>query len=132
MKISSAANVLPLLAFAAAQDNTNATSQANATVCVSGAHIIVARASLEVPGYGILVTVKDEILARIPDSNSIAVPYPAQIAGPPAYFVSEPEGVGNLTQLVTQYYDACPTGKMVLMGYSQVCSLLSHPAMSSS
>lgn len=38
----------------------------------------------------------------------------------PDYKTSEEEGVGNMTMLIKEYGDACPDGKMVLMGYSQV------------
>ncbi|KAF2756878.1 cutinase, partial [Pseudovirgaria hyperparasitica] len=81
-------------------------------------YVIVARASGEKPGYGILGPVKDEILSRVPDSTATAVSYPATITDPP-YTESEPEGVGNMTELVKAYGDACPDGRMVLMGYSQ-------------
>ena len=96
-----------------------ASAQANYTAkCVAGLHVIVARASEEAPGFGILGTVKDNILSRLPNSDATWVSYPAQIVTPP-YITSEPEGVGNMTMLIKEYGDACPNGKMALLGYSQ-------------
>ncbi|KAB8360876.1 hypothetical protein FH972_024610 [Carpinus fangiana] len=95
-----------------------ATAQSNIT-CQDGVHIIVARASGEPAGFGILGPVKDNILRQIPNSDAIAVPYPAKLGGDITYPESEQEGVGNLTKLVTQYGDACSSSKMVLLGYSQ-------------
>lgn len=110
-----------LLPFVAVAGVACVAAQSNVT-CQSGVHIIVARASLEPVGFGTLLgPVKDMILAQIPHSDAIAVPYPATITGDPPYPTSEEEGVGNMTQLVKQYGDACPNNKMVLMGYSQVC-----------
>ena len=91
--------------------------------CISGLHVIVCRASTEAPGFGILGTVKDAILSRIPDSDAVWVPYPASILDP-SYFISEPQGVGNMTALIQEYGDACPDGKMALLGYSQVRKIL--------
>lgn len=35
------------------------------------------------------------------------------------YVQSETEGIGNLTELVTEYQSCCPQSKIVLLGYSQ-------------
>ncbi|MCJ1447755.1 MAG: hypothetical protein MMC23_008266 [Stictis urceolatum] len=94
------------------------TSAQSAITCKSGAHVIVARASNEPAGFGILKRVADNITAQIPDSDSIAVPYPAKITNP-AYGDSVIQGVSNMTQLVKSYGEKCPDGKMVLLGYSQ-------------
>ncbi|KAF4554227.1 Cutinase-like protein 6 [Elsinoe fawcettii] len=106
-----------LLATAAL--STLAQAQANVPItCVSGLHLIVARASNEAPGFGILGPVKDQILSRVPQSDAVWVPYPATITNPP-YTESQPQGVGNISALIRAYGDACPTSRMALLGYSQ-------------
>ncbi|KAF2225197.1 Alpha/Beta hydrolase protein, partial [Elsinoe ampelina] len=84
----------------------------------AGLHLIIARASNEPPGFGTLAPVKDAILSRVPQSDAIWVPYPATITNPP-YTESQPQGVGNISALIKAYGDACPTGRMALLGYSQ-------------
>ncbi|KAJ0122399.1 carbohydrate esterase family 5 protein [Diaporthe amygdali] len=102
-----------LVAMAAAQA-TNTSSQA----CVSGnaVHLIVARASLEPPGFGVLANISTRVIEQLPGSNAEAVVYPATLD---MYPNSEGQGVTAMTQLVNSYAQACPSSKMVLMGYSQ-------------
>ncbi|RGP74882.1 hypothetical protein FLONG3_5994 [Fusarium longipes] len=82
----------------------------------SGAHIIVARGSLEPQGLGIIGAVAREILNRIPNSGVTALKYPA-IYEP--YKPSQTEGVRALAEVVSQYAARCPKTKMILLGYSQ-------------
>ncbi|KAI3397159.1 hypothetical protein diail_11133 [Diaporthe ilicicola] len=102
------------LVAAAAAQMTNTSSQA----CVSGnaVHMIVARASLEPPGFGVLANISTRVMQELPGSNAEAVVYPATLD---MYPTSEGAGVTAMTQLVNSYAQACPSSKMVLMGYSQ-------------
>jgi len=84
--------------------------------CASGVHVIVARASTEAPGQGIIGAVADEIVERIPGSDSVAVVYPATLTN---YLSSESQGVAAMTKLIENYVADCPDSKIVLMGYSQ-------------
>jgi acetylxylan esterase len=84
--------------------------------CPSGAYIIVARASGEPAGYGIIGGVKDQLLSMVPGSDSEAVDYPATYDN---YFNSETEGVTAMRDDITKFIDGCPKTPVVLMGYSQ-------------
>jgi hypothetical protein len=85
--------------------------------CVTGVHIIVARASGEQQGEGIIGQVASNVVNQIPGSDSIAVNYPATLYN---YQSSESQGVTAMTNLIEQYTSSCPNSKIVLMGYSQV------------
>jgi acetylxylan esterase len=104
------------LALAAA-----ASVSAQSITCATGVHVIVARASGEAPGEGIIGEVAKNVTAAIPGSDSIPVPYPATFGD---YFASETYGVGNMTNVITSYVDACPDAKLVLLGYSQGAQVL--------
>nr|POE64988.1 acetylxylan esterase 2 [Quercus suber] len=109
------AAVLALGALASAQTTiSNVTSSA----CPSqgGAHIIVARASLEAPGYGIIGAVKDAVLARVPGSTAESVGYPATLAN---YTDSETAGVLAMRSLINAFIANCAGSPLVVMGYSQ-------------
>ncbi|KAI6769538.1 hypothetical protein HG530_004167 [Fusarium avenaceum] len=84
--------------------------------CVSGAHIIAVRGSLEPQGPGIIGAVAQQIMSAIPHSNLISLWYPA-IYEP--YKPSQIEGVEALSLAVWQYAAFCPDTKMILLGYSQ-------------
>jgi acetylxylan esterase len=79
-------------------------------------HLIVARASGEAPGEGIIGAVSQDVQARVAGSDAESVDYPATLAN---YQASEAEGVTEMTRLVTEYAAACPDSEIVLMGYSQ-------------
>lgn len=85
----------------------------------NGVGIIVARASTENPGTGIIGAVADDVVAAVPGSTITAVDYPATLQN---YQQSEAQGVAAMTQLVNNFSQNCPGSKMVLMGYSQVGS----------
>jgi hypothetical protein len=91
-------------------------AQGNQTTCSPGVHMIVARASTEQPGTGIIGAVAQNVSQQIPGSSIVAVDYPATLEN---YQASEAQGVTAMTKLVQDYAAACPTSKMVLMGYSQ-------------
>lgn len=82
-----------------------------------GAHIIVARASTEQTGYGIIGAVKDEVLSRVPGSTAEYVNYPATLDN---YFSSESDGVVAMRKLINNYISKCNASlPLVVMGYSQ-------------
>jgi hypothetical protein len=87
------------------------------STCPSGAHIIVARGSLEPQGSGLMGAVAQQIMLRIPSSDISPLKYPA-IFEP--YIPSQTEGVGTLAKVVRDYATLCPKTKMILLGYSQV------------
>jgi hypothetical protein len=86
--------------------------------CATGVHIIVARASGEQQGEGIIGQVATDVVNQIPGSDSVAVDYPATLEN---YESSESQGVTAMANLIEQYTSSCPNSKIVLMGYSQVC-----------
>jgi hypothetical protein len=91
-------------------------SEAN-TTCATGVHIIVARASTEPPGEGIIGAVATKVQQAVPGSDSEAVDYPATLTN---YSISEPSGVAAMQTLIQNYVARCPSSKIALMGYSQV------------
>lgn len=93
--------------------------QANTTACATGVHMIVARASTEQPGQGIIGSVATQVQQAVPGSDSEAVDYPATLTD---YLTSEASGVAAMTKLIQDYLTRCPSSKIALMGYSQVCS----------
>jgi hypothetical protein len=119
---------------------TNITSSSN-TTCTTGIHMIIARASTEHPGPGIIAAVATSVQNSLPGSDSEAVVYPATLTD---YLNSEASGVAAMKDLVTSYAERCPESKIALLGYSQgaqvigdvVCgtseaNLNSTPALSS-
>ncbi|KAI6779323.1 Acetylxylan esterase-like protein [Emericellopsis cladophorae] len=86
--------------------------------CARGLHIIVARGSNEDAGTGITGTLADRIADRIPGSNVAALDYPATITDP-AYFESVDDGSDEMRDVLQEYIDECPGGKVAVMGYSQ-------------
>lgn len=73
------------------------------------------------PGTSAMNVVALGVSDQCPGSDIAVVPYPATIDD---YMDSEQQGVGNLTELVLAYQECCPTSKMVLLGYSQVCVIV--------
>ncbi|KAF8857686.1 cutinase [Acephala macrosclerotiorum] len=78
--------------------------------------MIVARASTEQPGQGIIGAVATQVQQQVPGSDSEAVDYPATLTD---YLNSEASGVAAMTKLVENYAARCPNSKMALLGYSQ-------------
>ncbi|KAF6815032.1 acetyl xylanesterase [Colletotrichum plurivorum] len=100
----------------ALQGSSSRIVERQAAGCATGVHMIVARASTERPGTGIIGEVATNVQAQIPGSDIVAVDYPAQLN---PYQPSQKAGVTAMTQLVQDYAKQCPQTKMVLMGYSQ-------------
>lgn len=90
---------------------------ADNSTCPSGAHIVVTRGSLEPQGSGLMGAVAQQIMLRIPNSDTSPLKYPA-IFEP--YVPSQTEGVRTLAKVVRDYAALCPKTKMILLGYSQV------------
>ncbi|KAH8647048.1 cutinase [Tricladium varicosporioides] len=78
--------------------------------------MIVARASTEQPGQGIIGAVASQVQQAVPGSDSEAVDYPATLQN---YQSSEASGVAAMTKLIQDYTARCPNSKIALMGYSQ-------------
>jgi acetylxylan esterase len=112
------------IASPAANDNYSLQSRAGNssaanTTCASGVHMIVARASTEAPGEGIIGAVATQVQQSVPGSDSEAVDYPATLTD---YLNSEASGVTAMTKLIQSYVARCPNSKIALLGYSQVFS----------
>jgi hypothetical protein len=95
----------------------NSSNSANTTVCATGVHMIIARASTEAPGPGIIGAVATTVQQSVPGSDSEAVDYPATLTD---YVASEASGVAAMQKLIESYATRCPTSKIALLGYSQV------------
>jgi len=109
---------LSLLLSAASAQLTNQ----NTTIAASCApvHIIVCRASGESPGEGVIASLSTLLKQQIPGSTSEALVYPAKMP----YSGSIPVGVANLKTAIKGYTDGCPSGKLVIIGYSQGAAVL--------
>lgn len=94
------------------------TAQNTSSPCVTGnaVHMIVARASEEAPGTGVIGNVSTRVADQLPGSNVVAVDYPATLSN---YQSSQRQGVTAMMALVMSYSSQCPNSRMVLMGYSQ-------------
>ncbi|EGY22036.1 hypothetical protein VD0002_g7686 [Verticillium dahliae] len=103
----------PLVALAAA---STAAAQNTTVSCSKGVHLLVSRGSAEDPGPGRLGPLADDIVAAIPDSAIESIVYPATFDD---YGLSVADGAEALTAALDRYSDACPNGKVVLLGYSQ-------------
>lgn len=90
-------------------------SSSNTTSCAT-LHMIVARASQESPGEGIIGAVATQVQSLIPGSDSEAVVYPATLAN---YVASESAGITGMQHLIASYEARCPNSKIALLGYSQ-------------
>jgi len=106
--------LLSLAAVANAQ-SSNVTGSTSACPEYGGVHFIVARASTEAPGFGIIGAVKNAVVAEVPGSTAEAVDYPATLSD---YFNSESAGVDAMKELVQSYTARC-SAPLVLLGYSQ-------------
>jgi acetylxylan esterase len=85
-------------------------------------HIIGCRASGERTGAGIIGDLVDQVQRQSSQRvSSSSVDYPATLTD---YADSSSEGTANLKTLLTSQVNRCPNQKIVLVGYSQVCSVL--------
>ncbi|GJN72734.1 hypothetical protein PLIIFM63780_006797 [Purpureocillium lilacinum] len=116
MRAASSLAALALLAGAASA--APSISGRNATTCATGLYIVVARGTTEPQGAGVTGLLAGNITAKIPGSKVEALVYPATFSDP-AYQDSVADGVKGMQSVVNNYLDACPDGKMAIMGYSQ-------------
>ncbi|KAF4974376.1 hypothetical protein FZEAL_8708 [Fusarium zealandicum] len=108
--------VLILFVFFLAFTGAKSTDGPEHLACAAGAHIIVARGSLEPQGPGIIGQVAQQIVQRIPGSDMESLIYPAEYDN---YLPSQTRGVKAMSKMVRAYAKRCPGTKMVLLGYSQ-------------
>ena len=115
IRISTMLTTSRLVALAATLLSVTSTVNAQ-TKCSDGLHMIVARASTEKPGTGIIGKVANVTQTRIPGSDIVPVVYPATLTN---YTMSEPSGVAAMLPLIHDYVDSCPGRPIALLGYSQ-------------
>src|ERR1700753_2127797 len=108
---------LMLLAWSATALQGLEARQAKGTGGCAPAHIMVARASGEAKGEGMLRSVSSKLKESIKGADSEAIDYPANLA---PYGPSESKGVKAANEQLAAYVKRCPESKVVLIGYSQV------------
>ncbi|KAL7944237.1 carbohydrate esterase family 5 protein [Trichoderma barbatum] len=84
--------------------------------CAKGLYMVVARGSEEPAGTGVTGNLTSQIAAKVPNSQVVAVDYPATLSN---YESSEGEGVKAMQTLLNNYGQACPGSKIAVLGYSQ-------------
>ncbi|KAF5005350.1 hypothetical protein FDECE_8162 [Fusarium decemcellulare] len=80
--------------------------------------MVVARGPTEEKGTGVTGNITDSIADRIKGSIVHPLDYPATLLNP-FYTKSEKEGVENMQEVLTNYHESCPDGKIAVLGYSQ-------------
>jgi acetylxylan esterase len=89
------------------------------TESCTNVHFITARASTELPGEGVLHTLRQLLVSKLPSSVSSsyeALSYPATLEN---YIPSSSAGTAAMKKRLVEYTSACPQTQLVLMGYSQ-------------
>lgn len=94
------------------------TAAAATPSCAKGLYMVVARGSEEPAGTGVTGNLTSQIAAKVPNSQVVAVDYPATLTD---YETSEGDGVKAMQLLLNNYGQACPGSKIAILGYSQVC-----------
>lgn len=87
--------------------------------CADGLYMIVARGTTEPVGPGSMGTLAEDVADRVRDSEVVGLDYPATLSDP-AYVESVIDGGRAIKDAVENYHDACPDGKIAVLGYSQV------------
>jgi acetylxylan esterase len=93
------------------------------TQCVDGIKFFIPRGTGEPEGPGAVGRLGEAVQALIPGSNIEAINYPASLIDP-MYFYSVVNGTLALREAIVSYAEACPGGKMVITGASQVSAEL--------
>lgn len=96
---------------------TTASMVSSGAASCPSVHMIVARASTELPGTGVIGSLALLVMAKQQGSTLESVKYPALLA---PYAPSSGAGTQATIKAITDMTTACPQTKLVLMGYSQV------------
>lgn len=99
---------------------TAAVAQDSNSTCFDGLYIVVVRGTNEDPGPGLFGDIADRLADRVPGSEVLALDYPASLTDP-IYAGSVKEGGEALKEVVEDYNAECSEGRIVVLGYSQVC-----------
>ncbi|RFU74012.1 carbohydrate esterase family 5 [Trichoderma arundinaceum] len=102
--------------LAASSTAAAATSSSSSASCAKGLYLVVARGSEEPAGTGVTGNLTSQIAAKVPNSQVVAVDYPATLDD---YEDSEGKGVQAMQKLLSEYGQACPGSKIAVLGYSQ-------------
>jgi Cutinase len=93
-------------------------------------HVFGARETTASPGYGSSITVVNDILNGYPGSTAEAINYPAcggqASCGGDSYSQSVAAGVSAAVTAVNNYAAECPSTQLVLVGYSQVRTIVKN------
>jgi hypothetical protein len=92
-----------------------APSVVSAATCYKGVYILSARGTNELRNESSLIPIGTALTLAIPDSYYEEIDYPASFQ----LVASTLIGVNDMRTRLTDYYNSCPTGKTVLLGYSQ-------------
>ncbi|MCJ1436579.1 hypothetical protein MMC27_005959 [Xylographa pallens] len=121
--------LLPLALQAAASPYQRQSVFKTSDDCPTGVHIIGVRGTLEAPGFGAMQDVLDQLMDKLPGSDSMAIDYPASgitigADGKPVYNffqyrASEGQGLAMLSAEIEDFNERCPDTGIVVMGYSQ-------------
>jgi len=98
-------------------NETTASMIAAGSASCASIHMIVARASTELPGTGVIGSLALLVMAKQQGATIESVQYPALLA---PYAPSSGAGTQATIKAITAMSQTCPDTKMVLMGYSQV------------
>ncbi|KAL7937310.1 carbohydrate esterase family 5 protein [Trichoderma chlorosporum] len=96
--------------------SSTAAAASSQPTCAKGLYMIVARGSEEPAGTGVTGNLTSQIAAKVPNSQVVAVDYPATLTD---YETSEGDGVTAMQKLLNAYGQACPGSKIAVLGYSQ-------------
>lgn len=105
-----------LLATPASAQGSNGTGN---FTCADGLYIVVARGTTEPAGSGAMGVIGDDVAGRVRDSEVVGLDYPATLSDP-IYVESVIDGGRAMKEAVEGYHDACPDGRIAVLGYSQV------------
>lgn len=100
--------------------NIKSTRSADADAACASVHFIVARASTEAAGPGVIGALATTVMSTLSDSTMESIDYPALLS---PYASSSGAGTQATIKALNAVASSCPSTKIVLMGYSQASSL---------